>query len=59
MSKPTFRPSYFHELFILSARFSSTLGAVFFSHVLGEANHFANGLAKQGVSRVEEFIAWI
>jgi hypothetical protein len=47
MRKPSSRPWYFHELFILAARFSLTLGAVFSSHVLCEANHFADGLAKQ------------
>jgi len=47
MRKPSSRPWYFHELFILASRFSLTLGAVFSSHVLCEANHFADGLAKQ------------
>lgn len=47
MRKPSSRPWYFHDLFILAARFSLTLGSVFSSHVLCEANHFADGLAKQ------------
>ncbi|KAB5526915.1 hypothetical protein DKX38_020762 [Salix brachista] len=56
--KPSSRPWHFHELFILAARFSSTSGAVFFSHVLCEANNFADDLAKKRVSRVEKFNAW-
>uniref|UniRef100_A0A6N2MVF4 RNase H type-1 domain-containing protein n=1 Tax=Salix viminalis TaxID=40686 RepID=A0A6N2MVF4_SALVM len=58
MRKPSSRPWHFHELFILAARFSSTSGAVFFSHVLCEANNFADDLAKKGVTRVEKFNAW-
>lgn len=44
-SKSSIRQWYYHELFIIVARFSSHMGSVSFSHILRRANHMAGGLA--------------
>ena len=39
-----------HDLFILiSSRYSAQLGSLSHCHVLREANHMADNLAKQGI----------
>ncbi|KAF9685765.1 hypothetical protein SADUNF_Sadunf03G0088000 [Salix dunnii] len=58
MNKPPNRPWHHHELFILVAHFSSYMGLVILSY-LREANHMADGLAKQGISRSGDFTAWL
>jgi len=61
MLKPCNRPWYYiyHELFILASQLSSAMGSVFFFHTRMEANHMTDHLAKQGVSRNGESVAWL
>jgi ribonuclease HI len=52
-------PWKYHNLFICAFRYADLLGSVSYCHVLREANHMVDNLAKQGVNRVSEFLAWI
>jgi len=58
MNKHHFMPWKYHDLFICAFRYADLLGSVSYCHVLREANHMVDNLAK-GVNRVSEFLAWI
>jgi len=58
-NKPCSRPWKIHDLFVKFSRFSSVFGNVSFCHTLREANFMVDSLAKQGVNRMEEHMAWI
>jgi len=58
MNKHPIRPLKYHDLFISTSCYAVLLDSVSCFHVLREANHMADNLAKQEVTRVNEFLAW-
>jgi ribonuclease HI len=59
MNNPHNRPWLHHKLFSLVERLASCFGSITFTHSYRESNHMADHLAKQGVRRTSEFVAWI
>ena len=59
MNNPRSRPWKHHNLFSLVNRLKAYFGSITFSHIFRESNCMADGLAKQGVRRSSEFVAWL
>jgi ribonuclease HI len=59
MNNPRNRPWLHHKLFSSVKRLVSRFGSITFTHSYHESNHMAVHLAKQGVRRSSEFVAWI
>jgi hypothetical protein len=58
MHKPHKRPWKHHNLFSYVNRVKAYFGSITFSHIFRESNCMANCMAKQGVQRSSEFVAW-
>jgi len=59
MNNPRNGPWLHHKLFFSVKRLVSRVGSITFIHSYNESNHMADHLAKQGVRRTSEFVAWI
>jgi ribonuclease HI len=59
MNSPHNRPWRHHNLFSSIQRAASCFGSLTFTHSLRESNHMADHMAKQGVFRNTEFVAWL
>jgi ribonuclease HI len=59
MNNPRNRPWLHHKLFSSFKRLVSRFGSITFTHSYHESNHMADHLAKQGMRRTSEFVAWI
>jgi len=59
MNNPHNRPWLHHNLFSSIQRLASCFGSLTFTHSLREINHMADHMAKQGVFRNTEFVAWL
>ena len=58
MHNPENRPWMHKELFSTVQRLTRLFGSITFSHVSRESNSLADCMAKQGVRRSSDFIAW-
>ncbi|XP_073261506.1 uncharacterized protein [Populus alba] len=59
MTNPLSRPWKHHNLFSYVNRLKAYFSSITFSHIFHESNSMADGLAKQGVRRSSEFVAWL
>ena len=59
MNNPHNRPWLHHNLFSSIQRLASCFGSLTFTHSFRESNHMADHMAKQGVFRNTEFVAWL
>ena len=59
MNNPLSRPYKHHNLFSFVNRLKAYFGSITFSHIFRESNCMADYLAKQGVRRSSEFVAWL
>ena len=59
MNNPLSHSWKHHNLFSFVNRLKAYFGSITFSHIFRESNCMANDLAKQGVRRPSEFVAWI
>lgn len=53
------RPWIHHKLFSSAQRLASCFDSITYSHSYRESNHMADHLAKQGVHRISDFVAWL
>jgi len=58
MYNPYNRPWMHHKLFSSVIRLTTYFGSITFTHVFRESNYMADFMAKQGVQRSSDFIAW-
>jgi ribonuclease HI len=59
MNKPHNRPWKHHNLFSSVNRLKAYFGSITFSHIFRESNCMADCMAKQGVQRSSDFVAWL
>lgn len=59
MNNPLSRHWKHHNLFSYVNRLKAYFVSITFSHIFRESNCMADGLAKQGVRRSSEFVAWL
>jgi len=59
MNKPHSRPWKHHNLFSSVNRLKAYFGSIIFSHIFRESNCVVDCMAKQGVQRSSEFVAWL
>jgi len=59
MNNPHNRPWIHHKLFSSTQRLASCFDSISYTHSYRESNHMADHLAKQGVHRISDFVAWL
>jgi len=59
MNKPHNRPWKHHNLFSSVNRLKAYFGSITFSHIFRESNCMTDCMAKQGVQRSSDFVAWL
>jgi len=59
MNNPHNRPWIHHKLFSLAQRLALCFDSITYTHSYRESNHMADHLAKQGVHRISDFVAWL
>jgi ribonuclease HI len=58
MHNPHNRPWMHHKLFSSVNGLNAYFGSITYTHVFRESNYMADYMAKQGVRRSSEFVAW-
>jgi ribonuclease HI len=58
MHKPHNYPWKHHNLFSYINRLNAYFGSITYSHIFRESNYMADCMAKQGVRRSSDFVAW-
>jgi len=59
MNNPHNRPWIHHKLFSSAQRLASCFDSITYTHSYRESNHMEDHLAKQGVHRISDFVAWL